>query len=101
MGEEAWALACDCRYRKCMVGISINCGICSTPGVAQSGNLNHHLRHFEAEFSNYRPISLLPAISKIFEKVIYYTNINILQIKNYFIKVNMILETITQLNMLH
>ncbi len=29
-----------------MVGISVNRGICSTPGVAQSGNPTHDLRNF-------------------------------------------------------
>ncbi len=46
MQEDVWAVACDCRYREHMVKISVNGGICSTPGVAQHGNPTHDLRNF-------------------------------------------------------
>ncbi len=55
----------------------------------------------ETKFSNYRPISLLPAISKIFEKIISTQTYEYFTKQNYFIKANIDLEMNTQLNMLH
>ncbi len=40
----------------------------------------------ETSFSNYRPISLLPAISKIFEKVVFVQLYEYFQINNLFYK---------------
>ncbi len=54
----------------------------------------------ETQFTNYRPISLLPTISKIFEKIYSNSYINSFLIINYFITVSMDSE-VTQPNMLH
>ena len=45
-------------------------------------------------FSNYRPISLLPSISKIFEKVILIQLTEYLNNNNILHKINMALENI-------
>ena len=49
-------------------------------------------------FTNYRPISLLPSISKNFEKVIYDQLYAYFQSNNIFPPTNMDLDLITQLN---
>ena len=49
-------------------------------------------------FPNYRPISLLPSISKFFEKVIYDQLYVYFQSNNLFPPTNMDLDLITQLN---
>ena len=49
-------------------------------------------------FSNYRPISSLPSISKLFEKVILTKCLNTLRIMILYLKTNMDLEKIIQLN---
>ncbi len=53
----------------------------------------------ETLFNNYRPISLLPAISKIFEKVIFKQLYQFFTDKNYCTGLNMVLELNTQQNM--
>ena len=55
----------------------------------------------EELFSNYRPISILPAISKIIEKVIYQQIYSFFNRMNFFTAVNMVSELIIPLNMLH
>ncbi len=46
----------------------------------------------ETLFTNYRPISLLPAISKKFEKVLFKQLYDFFQNKNCFIMLNMVSE---------
>ncbi len=50
----------------------------------------------QTQFTNYRPISLLPVISKIFERIIYN------QVYNFFIteKFFMQVSTVSELNIL-
>ncbi len=56
----------------------------------------------ETQFTNYRPISLLPTISKIFEKIIFkQLHVNSFLIIKYFITVSMDSEKVTQLNIQH
>ncbi len=45
MQDKVWAVVCDCKYSEWMVGISVNGGICSTPGMAQWSNPTHDLRN--------------------------------------------------------
>ena len=56
----------------------------------------------EELFSNYRPIFISPAISKIIEKVIYQHIYSVFFNRmNFFTAVNMVSELIIPLNMLH
>ena len=56
----------------------------------------------EELFSNYRPISILPAISKIIEKVIYQKMYSFFQQNELFYDSQyMVSELIIPLNMLH
>ena len=50
-------------------------------------------------FENYRPISILPAISKIFEKLFLTNCMIIFKTINYTVKINMGLEETTPQNM--
>ncbi len=52
-------------------------------------------------FTNYRPISLLQSISKIFEKVIFNKTYKYSKTKNYFTMHSMVLELSIHMNMLH
>ncbi len=73
------------------------CKICSPEGGLV---IYLHDKDDQAQFTNYRPISLLPAISKIFERVItiFMTSP---QNKHYFIVVNMALEQNTHQDLQH
>ena len=51
-------------------------------------------------FSNYRPISLLSSISKIYEYVIVHQLLNYMDTNNLFYNVNMDLDLNIQLNLL-
>ncbi len=55
----------------------------------------------ETQFTNCMPISLLPTIFKIFEKLYSFSYINSLLIITYFMAVNMDSGKVTLLNMLH
>ena len=41
-----------------------------------------HKKQFEVDYTNYRPISLLPNIEKIIEKLMYKSQSNFLDINN-------------------
>ena len=48
------------------------------------------------EISNYRPISLLPSISKVLEKIVHNRLHKFITKHKYSIQINMALEKITQ-----
>ncbi len=58
-----------------------------------------YMKDDETSFTNYRPISLLPAISKIFEKLYLSKPMNFFRKKNIFILVNMDIEKYIQPNL--
>ncbi len=58
-----------------------------------------HKKDDETVFNNYRPISLLPAISKIFEKIVFLKTYNFFQRENIYTIVNMVLEINAQQNL--
>ena len=51
-------------------------------------------------FSNYRPISILPSLSKIFEKIVYSQLYAYFECNKLLIAVNMALDKDIQLNLL-
>ncbi len=57
-----------------------------------------HKKYDESLFTNYRPISLLPATSKLFEKVLLNNFISFFKKSNHFIMDNMVFNVNIQLN---
>ena len=55
----------------------------------------------KSNFNNYRPISLLPSISKIFEKVIFQQTYSYFEKITFYIQASTALGKVIPLNMLH
>ena len=61
-----------------------------------------HKKDSDSVFNDYRPISLLPSISKNFEKVIFEQLYNFFsRQRNYYLLLSMVFELNTLQNLLH